>query len=782
MRRAVRFAALLALAALEAAAQETAREPVTGPQAGVARADPSAPAPEEIVVTGYPPQELSVATTLDDERGLASRRALVADSARLLQDVPGVTLNAAGGLSTLPAIHGLSDDRVRVQVDGMDVTSACPNHMNSPLSYISPKRVRTAIVVAGITPVSVGGNSLGGTIQVESSPPEFAADAGEVLAIGRAGAFYRSNGEGSGYDFGGVVAGRSVSLSYEESSARSHNYRAGGSFRPAGPAAPGGGWLDGDEVGSSAYDDATNRDVELALRRGDHLLRIGFGRQRIGFEGFANQRMDMTFNENDLVNVRYEGRFEWGELDVRGFSQDTRHEMDLGADRFSYGFGMPMSSRLKNHGVQAQLRFDLGDRHLLRVGTDYLRQRLDDWWSPVGAAGTMCCQSFWNVRDGEQDRAGAYAEWEARWSPDWMTLVGARADFVTSDAGRVQGYNDTMLMWTVDAAAFNARHRRREDVHGDVAVLIRGKPDPLVTVEAGYARKTRSPNLYERYTWSTNSMAAVMNNLVGDGNGYVGDVGLEPETANTVSATLALHDAAERHWGVKATTYLTQVEDYIDARRCDFGQCSSGNLTAPQAFVFLQYVNQPARLYGVDLDATWKIGTFAPVGSFTLSGLLGYVRGENRATNDGLYDIMPVQGMLALAHERGGWSNRIELRGVGEKRRLSRVRNELETASHALIDLRSSWQGKHLRLDVSLENVLDQAYDLPLGGAYVGQGLTMSPYTTPWGIAVPGPGRSVNVAVSAAFRGGGPLPSLFARRPRVAPASARHELPAAPRP
>ena len=30
--------------------------------------------------------------------------------------------------------------------------------------------------------------------------------------------------------------------------------------------------------------------------------------------------------------------------------------------------------------------------------------------------------------------------------------------------------------------------------------------------EGGYARKTRSPSLYERYTWSTNGMAMTMNN------------------------------------------------------------------------------------------------------------------------------------------------------------------------------------------------------------------------------------------------------------------------------
>ena len=71
----------------------------------------------------------------------------------------------------------------------------------------------------------------------------------------------------------------------------------------------------------------------------------------------------------------------------------------------------------------------------------------------------------------------------------------------------------------------------------------------MVGFEAGYARKTRSPNLYERYAWSTNPMAALMNNFVGDGNGYVGDIDLKPEVAHTFSASVDLHDADEERVG-----------------------------------------------------------------------------------------------------------------------------------------------------------------------------------------------------------------------------------------
>ena len=76
--------------------------------------------------------------------------------------------------------------------------------------------------------------------------------------------------------------------------------------------------------------------------------------------------------------------------------------------------------------------------------------------------------------------------------------------------------------------------------------------------------KTRSPNLYERYTWSTWMMAANMNNTYGDGNGYVGNVSLKPETAHTLSFSSDWHDETKKYWSFKSTPYFTYVDDFSD--------------------------------------------------------------------------------------------------------------------------------------------------------------------------------------------------------------------------
>jgi iron complex outermembrane receptor protein len=314
----------------------------------------------------------------------------------------------------------------------------------------------------------------------------------------------------------------------------------------------------------------------------------------------------------------------------------------------------------------------------------------------------------------------------------------------------VQGYN-AQAIWATDAAAFNAQNRQRTDNNLDFTALARYTPEPTQTFEAGFARKTRSPNLYQRYPWSTQAMASLMNNFVGDGNAYIGNVNLKPEVAHTLSASGDWHDADQTQWGFKATGYVTWVQDFMDAQRCNFGQCGSANLTSTTGFVSLQYVNQSARLYGLDLSGHLPLGHSATWGSFKGTGVLSYVRGSNQTTGDNLHNIMPPNAKLALTQTWGAWTNTAEVQLVAAKTKVSQVRNEVPTAGYGLLNVRSSYTYKQLRVDFGLENLLNRSYALPLGGAYLGQGASMTSLGIPWGTVVPGMGRSVNVAVNLSF-------------------------------
>jgi iron complex outermembrane receptor protein len=88
---------------------------------------------------------------------------------------------------------------------------------------------------------------------------------------------------------------------------------------------------------------------------------------------------------------------------------------------------------------------------------------------------------------------------------------------------------------------------------------------------------------------------------------------------------------------------------------------------------------------------------------------------------------------------------------VASKDNVSAVRNETTTSSYNVFSVRSSYEWNRFRLELGVDNLMDEFYDLPLGGAYVGQGATMSGSGVPWGVAVPGMGRSVYAGLSVSF-------------------------------
>ena len=108
------------------------------------------------------------------------------DAGSLLNYFVGTNNISNAGASGMPVIHGLADDRIKVRVDGVDLISGCASHSNSPFSYIDINNVDEIKVFAGITPVSMGGDSIGGTVIVNSKAPEY-SESSEVIKKGSFG-------------------------------------------------------------------------------------------------------------------------------------------------------------------------------------------------------------------------------------------------------------------------------------------------------------------------------------------------------------------------------------------------------------------------------------------------------------------------------------------------------------------------------------------------------------------------------------------------------------------
>lgn len=690
----------------------------------------TAPNLDTLTVTGIQEAPLTQTTLVGKE--LNQSRVNTPNTAAMLLNIPGVSMYTGGGVSGLPSIHGLADDRVAVKVDGLDLISSCPNHMNSPLSYISPSNVGSVKVITGLSPVSAGGDSLGGVVSVQSLPPVF-ANKGETLTQGEVGASYSSNANAIAGNLNVTAAGDEFSVNYTIDSAKAGNYTAGGNFKPAANG------LSGNTVGASKYI-ATNQQLSLAWQKDNHLVEFKAGYQFIPFEGYSNQRMDMTKNQSEQFNLKYTGKYDWGTLEAQAYNQMVNHQMDDNTGARTSP-AMPMLATSSTNGAVIKGTLPISETQLARIGTEWQGYKLNDWWPPSGTGMMMSPNTFQNINNGTRDRLALFSELEQQWSKELMGLAGVRVEQVAANAGNVQGYSS---MYQSQANAFNAQKHQQTDYNWDLTALSRYKPDNNQNYEAGYSRKTRSPNLYERYSWSTTPMAAIMNNFVGDGNGYVGQVTLAPEVANTVSFASDWHDANKEVWGFKTNPYYTYVSNYIDA--------ACNTTCTVDKFNVLKYVNQDAQLYGLDLSGNVMLGKLPQLGRFQMTGIASYTRGQNVTTGGNLYNIMPLNGKIGFVQYLGAnWTNTVEAQFVAAKTNLNAVRNEIATGGYSLYNLRASYDDKKYRVNFGIENLLNKLYALPQGGAYLGQGNTMSMNGVAWGTGVAGMGRTLYVSANMKF-------------------------------
>lgn len=655
------------------------------------------------------------------------------DSGSLLSRLPGGAAWGAGGVSSLPAVNGMGADRVQVSINDMIFSPACPNQMNPPLSYVNPAMISSVKVYQGTAPVSVGGDYTGAKVDVSVAPPKFTPGQAFV-ASGSVSGFYRSNGNSYGVDVNATLSNADTSVRYTGGWARASNYTSG----------------NGTQIKSTMYE-TQNHALTVAKQINQSLFTFQVGGQFIPSQGFVNQYMDMLDNTNIYANAGYEGQFDWGALDASVFASRLRHTMGfIEPDKTG---NMPMDTRGTDLGYKVKASIAASSADVVRLGNELYYNVLDDWWPPVPGSMMMGPDTFENINNGQRLRFGYFAEWERHVDTQWTTIVGVRNDIVWMNTGTVQGYSD--MMDSESAALFNAQSRARTDFNIDGSAIVRYEADAASLYELGLSRKTRSPNLYERYTWSTNAMAMQMIGWFGDGNGYVGNLDLVPEKAHTVSFTANWHDPAQKVWQLRVSPYYSYVQDYIDAQRCSLSGCLanlSNNLTADNSFVFLQFANVDAWLYGVNIDgklALWDDSTFGQGG---VRGVLNVVRGQ-RTDGENLYHIMPVNATLALDHALGSWNSSLEVQLVGAKTLVNQVRNELETQAYALLNVRTSYVAGQLKVDFGIDNILDTQYNLPLGGAnlvnYQVSGMMGS--SAAWGYPVAGPGRSINTRVTVSF-------------------------------
>ncbi len=668
--------------------------------------------------------------------GHSQNKHLALGSAESLLNDLGVDFSAAGGVSNLPILNGLMGDRVKVLVDGADVTAACANHMNPPLSYVSANQITAYHVIAGISAVSAGGDNIAGVISVNTISPQYSQSNELNWHSGYVSAQYNSVNNARKVGVGARITSNTLSFNYQGAFSDAKSYDDG----------------NGDLVLDTLYR-VQNHALSAAIRDEKQQFVIKLTHQKIPYQGFANQYMDMTDNTSYGATAQYKRVLENSELEAQLNWHEVKHEMGFfSAEKTGM---MPMNTDARDISSQIKWRLNLDSNSSLLLGQAFYDYRIDDWWSAVEGSAMMGPNDYININNGQRKRIAAFAEFESQINTQLWLNSGIRVEHVNTRADNVQPYNEGMAMMTMSAmpmqpsnasaaAAFNSKEHDKSDTVVDISVLLNYQLTHTDELQLGLARKNRAPNLYERYSWGVSNMATTMIGWYGDGNGYIGNQNLEVETAHTISSTY-IKSAQNDDWQVRANIWYTNASDYIDADLVrSFNRFGLENT----ARNILKFTNTDAVLYGVKLDLAANIHQSKALGNWQLNANITNTRAKRDDTNQPLYQIKPLHTMLAINHQLGRFENTLSWQWNDAKTRVDNNRLENQTDSYNIVNLGSKASWGDLTLSAQVSNLFDEYYQLALGGVSIAQ-LKKGESTGFEQLA--GQGRSFNIGMSVAF-------------------------------
>lgn len=606
----------------------------------------------------------------------------------------GAQLMEAGGVSGLVGINGMFADRVKVTIDGGEVGSSCANQMNSPVSYVTSGQISSINLYAGTSPVSAGGDNIGGVVNIDTLQPRY--NESKVLTRDESylEAGWESNLDRQLVSFYTAAASDTLSLQYLGNSEQANSYSDAN-----------------DRLVRASLYSAQNHQLAAAYRFSDSQLQVKLTHQYLPFQGFPNQYMDMTHNQSNAIALDYQQQlspeYNWG-MAVNW--RDVEHEMGFFSPEKTGN--MPMLTDSKELNTRFYLNYINW-----QFGVEYHDFTLDDYWPAVAEKPMMSPNDFININDGQRDRLAGFIEYE--YNQNQLTMIaGARFEQVTTDTGPVQSYSNMptimnhmmMSMPNLDLQAaqrFNELDRKQTDHLTDLQLGVTyTQGQHLFTVAS--ALKNRAPNLYERYSWGQGIMATTMIGWYGDGNGYLGNVELAPETALTSALSYQYQtDSAT----LDLNAYVTSVEDYIDVsvlrsfNRTPFAQ-SERNL--------LQFINVDAILTGYDASIKLTLSD-----EQTLMAQFSTIHGKRTDTETPLYNMQPDTLKVIYGYQFDDLTLTAKWEWVGKKTRVDPNRLENQTDAYQLVKLNAQYRIGSWSLDASVNNLFDEFYELPLAGVSV---------------------------------------------------------------
>ena len=523
-----------------------------------------------------------------------------------------VSLSRMGGRGLDPVIRGQNEERVDVVLDGMRVEGACPSRMDPPTSRLSTS-------LAPVLEVRTGNRTLrwgpiaGGQIVATTAAPAFANDnrtIGHLTLGGSDNAQARlvngSVATGSKDTFVRLAAG------YDEAD----DYQDG----------------DGNDVRSS-YENTEGR-VDAAWTADNGFFVKGLvSRQEERDVKFPGRGMDAPKTDTDMYRLEVGAPVADGGWNMMTWQADVDHVMDNFSLRES-PMKMLTNSETRTQGARLTLDQTINYTKDIAIGVDVER---NEWDATMLNGMNLSNEGSLMWPGVERDRVGVFVEAFHQIRVNTRLGAGIRYDRVEMDATRADQSFTPMpggMMLSpagLYASAYGATDTEANDdnVSGFVTGEWRFSPARVLEVTASHS--VRSPSVNERYVAQKTMRGS-----------WIGNPDLETEKHHKLEASLS---GRAGNWNWRPTVWIDQVDDYV--YRCDTRRTAMVNGT-PAEVTDTRYTNIDARLLGVEAALGWSNGTWSA------SGNLASVRGENRDTDSALPRIPPIQFIQTLAwHHQG---------------------------------------------------------------------------------------------------------------------------------
>ena len=646
----------------------------------------------------------------------ATRTSAGADSASLINLVPGGAATSNGALSGQIQYRGMFGPRINVRIDGMLIHGGGPNWMAPPLHHIPAALMEDLIVEKGIASIATGGG-IGGAARARWKRLPFSEDGWGLKGDAEFSASSAVEGTSSSFVFGGASANHRIYLI--------GNLDEGDDFESP----------DG-EVAATRYERAVYG-LSYGFQTSDRNHEFNIDANRIETEdtGTPSLPMDIDWFDTETFNFRYSGFLGGLGLEAGVYLSSIDHGMDNFRLRPAPDFSaLPLPPFLGDDkrtafaesdewGFRAAANWDLA-RGQLVIGAEGKYGEHDVWVEDPDFAPFFVR----NFNDADTKHTSAFAQWSGVVADDWYLEVGARHEWVKTSTGEVDAFPARLAdmnpaMWgpgTPPRAVwllreqFNARDRSQTDGNVDLLAKVRHRLTDTLVVEVAAGRKTRSPIYQERYLW----IPLEINAGLGDGNNYVGNPELKPEKSDQFE--LGLEWRRGDAW-FSPRLFLRDVDDYIQGVPVTNMAAIGVSRNANGDPTPLMFDNTEARFRGFDLSFGFPLHT-----NLRVEGIASKVTGKRRDVSDHLYRINPDNARLSLVYERGRFTASAHQIFVLDQDNLSFANTHdplnpnnsfEETDGYALTNLYLNWTtSRGLSFTVGAENLFDKSYIDHLSG------------------------------------------------------------------